>query len=144
MQALRQADCDSFDDQMISNISAHAQSHTLGPIVFTFDEVNYAEMPDGLDQSIRDLGLTWAWAWDAGHGYSPGLTFPEWAFPDLAKAHFAYDYEQRAVLIPVSQFDNAIHIEACRAAQQFISTSNFIVDGPIDPAQIAPTHYDPE
>ena len=128
--ALRAADCDEMDDEIVDRLKAHESAEDIGPIVFTFNEVNYGAMPEGLDEALRALGLRWAWAWDSGDEYGPGLSFPRWAFPSLSDRHFGYDYAEHVVMVPVQHLGNKEHVDACRLAQHFISDASFRVCDP--------------
>ena len=41
---------------------------------FSFEEMNYGEMPSGVTEVLADLGLSWAWHWDAGGGFAEGVS----------------------------------------------------------------------
>ena len=54
--------------------------HTLP--TFGFLDMNYGAMPAGLETALLESGLSWAWAWDTGDEYEPGVRFWNSAAPE--------------------------------------------------------------
>ena len=116
------------DEDIVGRIrEEHAGDHDIGPVVFEFHEMKYGGMPDGLDEALRELGLRWAWAWNATYDCGPGITFAKWAFPEMAAHEFGYDYEDHVVMVPVSGLDDKVQLAASRRAQDFITRAPFMV-----------------
>lgn len=105
------------DEQSVAEALACGEGH------FMVTDVNYAQLDKDIEALLQRCGLGWAWSWEAGGGFGPGIEF----FDAIRQERGAFAAIEDEIVLPLSTIDRPGLVENARAWERFQESGRLLV-----------------